>query len=69
MLDAIARSDGTRASVVRELFATRRRGLLGDIAFDDNGDVRDAPVTILRIKRGERSVEVFDDAALDRVIG
>jgi branched-chain amino acid transport system substrate-binding protein len=69
MLDAIARSDGTRASVLQELFATRRRGLLGPIAFDDNGDVRSAPVTILRMRRGARGVEVFEDAALDRVVG
>jgi branched-chain amino acid transport system substrate-binding protein len=69
MLDAIARSDGSRPSVLSELFATRRRGLLGDLAFDDNGDVRSAPVTILRMKRGERSVQVFDDAALERVVG
>ena len=35
MLDAIARSDGTRASVARELFETRiEAGMLGDIRFD-----------------------------------
>jgi hypothetical protein len=34
-LDAIARSDGTRASVTRELFETRvEDGLLGNISFD-----------------------------------
>ena len=69
MLDAIARSDGTRASVLRELFATRRRnGLLGELSFDRNGDVRSTPVTILRVRRGARRLTDFHDAVLDRVI-
>ena len=52
LLDAIARSDGTRASVLREVFATTvRNGLLGSFSFDANGDVSDMPVTIGRIDR------------------
>ncbi len=52
LLDAIARSDGTRASVLREVFATTvRNGLLGSFSFDANGDVSDMPVTIARIDR------------------
>jgi branched-chain amino acid transport system substrate-binding protein len=52
MLDAIARSDGTRASVTRELRATRvEDGILGDIRFDDNGDLVEGPVTIYRFTR------------------
>ncbi len=52
LLDAIARSDGTRASVTRELFKTRvENGLLGDIRFDKNGDPVEAPITIWRIIR------------------
>ena len=52
LLDAIARSDGTRASVVRELFETRvTDGLLGSFGFDANGDISESPVTILRIQR------------------
>ena len=47
LLDAIARSDGTRASVTRELFKTRvENGILGDIRFDKNGDPVEALVTI-----------------------
>jgi branched-chain amino acid transport system substrate-binding protein len=47
---AIARSDGTRASVLDELKATRvRDGLLGSFRFDRNGDVTPATVPILRI--------------------
>jgi branched-chain amino acid transport system substrate-binding protein len=50
LLDAIARSDGTRASVTRELrAATVEDGLLGDISFDRYGDLVEAPVTIYRI--------------------
>jgi YVTN family beta-propeller protein len=53
MLDAIARSDGSRASVARALFATRiDRGLTGPARFDSNGDATYAPITILRARRG-----------------
>lgn len=49
LLDAIARSDGTRASVTKELFATRvRGGILGTFGFDRNGDTTEQKVTILR---------------------
>jgi ABC-type branched-subunit amino acid transport system substrate-binding protein len=50
LLDAIARSDGTRASVAGQLLATRvRGGLLGAFRFDANGDISESPVTILRV--------------------
>ena len=40
IVDAIARSDGTRASVLHELSQTRESaGLLGDFSFDGNGDM------------------------------
>ena len=53
LLDAIARSDGTRGSVVAALRRTRlERGLLGSIAFDSEGDVTRAPVTVFRARRG-----------------
>jgi len=55
LLDAIARSDGTRASVTRELFKTRvENGILGDIRFDKNGDPVEAPITIWRVVRPTR---------------
>ena len=51
LLDAIGRSDGTRASVVDELFATRvKNGILGSFTFDRYGDVVPAPVRIYRIR-------------------
>lgn len=61
LLDAIARSDGTRPSVTRELFRTDvDDGILGDIRFDENGDLVEGPVTIYRIV-GKRMV-------VDRVV-
>jgi branched-chain amino acid transport system substrate-binding protein len=52
LLDAIARSDGTRASVTRELLQTRvENGILGDIRFDSYGDLVEGPVTIYRVTR------------------
>ena len=58
LLDAIARSDGTRASVTRELRATRvEDGILGDIRFDDNGDLVEGPVTIYRFTRKGPTVD------------
>jgi branched-chain amino acid transport system substrate-binding protein len=54
LLDAIARSDGSRASVVDELFATEvDGGILGSFHFDRNGDITPATVTIRRIQRGK----------------
>ena len=49
MLDAIGRSDGTRASVTRELMRTRvKNGLLLPFRFDHNGDTTRQSMTILR---------------------
>ncbi len=67
MLDAIARSDGTRASVTREVFRTRvEDGILGDIRFDRNGDLVDAPFTFFRMA-GEPASEAVH-ATVDRVV-
>jgi branched-chain amino acid transport system substrate-binding protein len=61
LLDAIARSDGTRASVREELRRTQvRNGILGDVAFDAKGDLVERPMTILRFVRG--------DFVVDRVV-
>jgi DNA-binding SARP family transcriptional activator/ABC-type branched-subunit amino acid transport system substrate-binding protein len=68
LLDAIARSDGTRASVTREVFRTRvEDGILGDIRFDRYGDPVDAPFTFVRIV-GEPSSETGLRPAVDRVV-
>jgi branched-chain amino acid transport system substrate-binding protein len=50
VVQAIARSDGTRESVLEQLKAARvKNGLLGSFSFDRNGDVTPATVPILRI--------------------
>lgn len=53
LLDAIARSDGTRASVVRELFATDvKNGILGDFAVTETGDTTATQVTMYDVVNG-----------------
>jgi branched-chain amino acid transport system substrate-binding protein len=57
LLDAIARSDGTRASVLRALFATRvENGILGTFAFTSQGDITAGAVTIFRLTQGQLRV-------------
>jgi DNA-binding SARP family transcriptional activator/ABC-type branched-subunit amino acid transport system substrate-binding protein len=54
LLDAIARSDETRASVVRELFATRvHNGILGNFAITPQGDTTARTITIYRVAHAE----------------
>jgi ABC-type branched-subunit amino acid transport system substrate-binding protein/streptogramin lyase len=54
LLDAIAASDGTRASVTRNLFRTRvEDGILGSFEFDANGDTTGGAVTMYRIENGK----------------
>jgi branched-chain amino acid transport system substrate-binding protein len=69
LLDAIARSDGTRSSVTKELFNTKvESDILGNIRFDRNGDPIEAPVTIYRIV-GPGSVGGYvDGRVVDRVV-
>ena len=54
LLDAIARSDGTRASVVEEVFAMKiEGGILGSFSFDRYGDIVPRPVAVYRFENGE----------------
>ncbi|HKX47931.1 MAG TPA: ABC transporter substrate-binding protein [Gaiellaceae bacterium] len=58
LLDAIARSDGTRASVVEELFATKvENGILGSFTFDRFGDIDPAPVGVYRYENAKIVVD------------
>jgi DNA-binding SARP family transcriptional activator/streptogramin lyase len=58
MLDAIARSDGTRASVTREMFRTKvRGGLIGDFAITPTGDTTAGAIAIYRVNGGRRRVD------------
>ena len=73
LLAAIARSDGTRGSVTRELFASKiRGGILGDFSFTREGDMTPSPVTIFRVVGGHRRsstfLEDFAGSVVDRVI-
>lgn len=53
LLDAIARSDGSRASVLEQIRKTRIvDGILGNIAFDRNGDLRERPIGVYRVEDG-----------------
>ncbi len=56
LLDAISRSDGTRASVAKELFSTKvSNGILGNFSINANGDTDANPVTIYQIKGGKQA--------------
>jgi branched-chain amino acid transport system substrate-binding protein len=53
LLDAIERSDGTRASVAEELFKTNVKGsILGDFKIDENGDTTLGKVSFFQVKSG-----------------
>jgi DNA-binding SARP family transcriptional activator/ABC-type branched-subunit amino acid transport system substrate-binding protein len=69
LLDAIGRSDGSRASVTRELFRTRvRDGLLGPYAINANGDMTAGEITVYRVHdRSPRVVGVITPPA--RLVG
>jgi DNA-binding SARP family transcriptional activator/ABC-type branched-subunit amino acid transport system substrate-binding protein/streptogramin lyase len=71
LLEAIARSDGTRSSVTEELRRTTvEDGLLGDIRFDENGDLVEGPVTIFRVVGKSRTglLPWYEGAVVDRVV-
>jgi branched-chain amino acid transport system substrate-binding protein len=60
MLDAIKRSNGTRASVTAQLFKTKvKNGIMGTFHFDKNGDI--APLKWISFDqlRGNAGVPVF----------
>jgi branched-chain amino acid transport system substrate-binding protein len=57
LLDAIARSNGTRASVTKQLFMTSvKNGILGTFSIDRSGDTTAGAITIYRIVRGKPTV-------------
>jgi hypothetical protein len=71
LLDAIARSDGTRASVNAQLFHTRvRDGLIGSFTIDAVGDPRPTPVTIVQVEHGGGAniVGGYEGARVESVI-
>ena len=73
VLRAIARSDGTRESVLEELKRSRvKNGILGSFRFDRNGDLTPAKMPIIRITGSTppeaRLPELFQGAVIDRVV-
>ncbi|MDQ2984101.1 MAG: ABC transporter substrate-binding protein [Actinomycetota bacterium] len=73
LLDAIARTDGSRAAVNREVHAAQvENGLLGNFRFNADGDVVPAPFTIFRIVGGTppsgTNIADFDGAVADRAV-
>ena len=55
LLDAIAKSDGSRTAVSENLFKTKvTNGILGDFSINQNGDTNANPVTIFQIKGGKQ---------------
>jgi branched-chain amino acid transport system substrate-binding protein len=69
LLEAIASSDGTRASVSSELFGTRvDNGLVGSFEIDAGGDPIPTPVTIVRLEHGggSNAVASYEGARIDR---
>ncbi len=69
LLDAIARSGGTRSSVISHLFASEvRGGVLGDFSVTPTGDTTANQVTIYRIVNGERRVEAVLTLPLSLVV-
>ncbi len=69
VLDAIARSDGTRESVLAELFDTRvEDGLYGSFSLDDNGDVQPGRIAIMRVNGKFPPQSFYEGAALDRIV-
>jgi hypothetical protein len=73
VLDAIARSDGTRVSVLDELRGAEvTGGILGDFRIDRHGDITPARLAIFRVPRVPRPdapvCQLFRGTVLDRVI-
>jgi branched-chain amino acid transport system substrate-binding protein len=73
LLQAIARSDGTRASVLKQLRAIEvRDGILGSFSFDANGDITPSAIAIYRVTGetppGTDLPSQLRGAVLDRVV-
>ena len=71
VLDAVGRSDGTRASVLEQLKATNvKDGILGSFRFDRYGDMTPAGIPLLRITRSTKGSQRLglDGAVVDRMV-
>jgi branched-chain amino acid transport system substrate-binding protein len=73
LLEAIARSDGTRASVLKEVHAIEvNDGILGSFRFDANGDKTPGAITIYRVTGktppGADIASELQGAVVDRIV-
>ncbi len=73
VLDAIARSDGTRESVLEELRGTEvKDGILGDFRLDRHGDITPGQIPVFRVTGATPAdvgiFEYFQGATIDRVL-
>jgi branched-chain amino acid transport system substrate-binding protein len=73
LLDAIARSDGTRRGVVQQLRATRATdGILGPLSFDSRGDTTNRAIGVWRVTGDSRHnstrAPMLQGAVLDRIL-
>jgi YVTN family beta-propeller protein len=60
LLDAIARSDGTRASVARALATTRLKDSpLGPVSLGHDGELTASPVSVVRAERGGGDTDIL----------
>jgi branched-chain amino acid transport system substrate-binding protein len=54
VMQAIAQSNGTRASIAQQLFKVHlKNSILGNVSFNANGDVTSNPVSIYRVVKGQ----------------
>ena len=66
LLDAIERSDGTRASVIEEIYKTKvDNGLIGTFEINENGDITGAKgaALLFTIYKGTTKLETLKTAA------
>jgi branched-chain amino acid transport system substrate-binding protein len=69
MLSAISKSNGTRASVASQIFkVSLKNSILGNVAFNPQGDVKGGPVAIYRIKGGKSTDYKVISPAASRVM-
>jgi len=68
LLAAIARSNGTRGSVVKELFKTNvKNGIMGSFRFDKNGDI--VPFKWISFDKLKGNAGVYEFAVVTKVKG
>ena len=66
LLDAIAASDGSRESILEQLFATEvTDGIIGSFSFNENGDPLDASGAVVAFTMYKATTEVMESVFTD----